>query len=186
MTLIEEIRSDMSLKNGSLSGAMLSFFLSLMMFIAVPYAVFVFASGSLDGGITIFGNVNGLADGVWGWVMNMMKYSVPLILLSVPIGFYRAGSYSRVPFRILFALYLGTWLWIASGGGIFSFPLTGDASSAVISLDVRYVAYVIIMISFAMIFLAFSELGGNRKKYLEALDRKRDTMSERKARRLSG
>ena len=42
-----------------------------------------------------------------------------------------------------------------------------------------------IMICFAMMFLALSELGGNRKDYLEALEKKKDSMSKRKARRLS-
>ena len=181
MILIDDIISDMSPKNGSLSGAMIYFFMTVGIFVVAPYAVFVFASGAGDG-MTVFGSVGGLADGVWGWVTDMMKYSFPLVLLSVFIGFYRAGSYARIPFKILFALYLGSWLWIASHGGVFSF----STGAGIISLDIRYVAYVLIMICIAMVFLTFSEFGGNRKKYLEALEKKKDTMSERKARRLSG
>ena len=181
--LIDDIRSDLSPKHGSLSGAMISFFLTIAIFVAVPYLLFTFASGSLTSGTTVFGYTDDIADGVWGWIIDMMKYAFPMILLSVFIGFYRAGSYARIPFKILFALYLGSWLWIASHGGVFSFTIASTSTS--ITLDVRYIAYVMIMICFAMVFLTFSEFGGNRKKYLEALEKKKDTMSERKARRLS-
>ena len=185
MRYIDEVRYDLSLKNGSLSGAMISFFISIGIFVIAPYAIFAFASGSFEG-TTVFGDKGDLADGVWGWIIEMIRYAFPLVLLSIPIGFYRAGSFARIPFKILFALYLGSWLWIAAHGGIFSFTLSEGGTLTTISLDVRYVAYVMIMICIAMVFLAFSEFGGNRKKYLEALEKKKDTMSRRRARRLSG
>ena len=184
MTLAEDIKFDVSPKNGSLAGALISFFSAVGMFVIIPYVLFMSVSGDL-------GVINGdLADGAWDRVMDLIKYAAPLVLLSIPIGFYRAGSYARIPFKIMFALYLGSWIWIASGGGIFSVSfdaaaVMGAASSIFVEIDIKYVIYVMIMICFAMMFLAFSEFGGNRKKYLEAIEKKKDTMSKRKARRLS-
>ncbi|MCL2786503.1 MAG: hypothetical protein FWD81_04710 [Methanomassiliicoccaceae archaeon] len=186
MTLLDDIRTDMSPKKGTLTGALICFCITIIIFVVIPYALFAVASGSPGGGMTFIGDADGLEEGVWGWVTDMMKYAFPMVLLSVFIGFYRAGSYARIPFKVLFALYLATWLWIASHGGVFTFQLVSGGMTSVIEFDVRYIAYVLIMISFAMLFLTFSEFGGNRKKYLEALERKKDTMSKRKARRLSG
>jgi hypothetical protein len=193
MTLIDDIRFDLSPKNGSIVGALISFFITRGVFVVAPYALFMAASGTIAGtGGTVFGDSDALMNGAWEWVADLIKYSVPFVLLSIPIGFYRAGSYARIPFKILFALYFGSWLWIASHGGVFEMTLSGASvmsggvSTMALALDVRPVVYVMIMICFAMIFLAISEFGGNRKKYFEAIERKKDTMSKRRARRLSG
>ncbi|MDR0778264.1 MAG: hypothetical protein LBE48_02335 [Methanomassiliicoccaceae archaeon] len=193
MTLIEDIRFDLSPKNGSLVGALISFFITIGAFVVAPYVIFIAASGTItDTGGTIFGSSDVLMNGAWGWVSDLMKYALPFIILSIPIGFYRAGSYARIPFKILFALYFGSWLWIAAHGGVFEMFLSdaavvsGSASTIILDLDVRPVTYVMIMISFAMIFLAISEFGSNRKKYFEAIEKKKDTMSRRRARRFSG
>ena len=188
MTRMEDLKTDLSTKNGSLSGALISFFVALITFVIAPYAVFLFVTGQLDGGSIIPSSIGSLssgggidADELWVWVERVITYSFPLVILSLFIGFYRAGSYARIPFRVIFALYTGCWLWIASNGGIF----TLEAGGATLGLDIRYIIYVMIMISFAMIFVAFSEFSGNRKKYLEAIEKKKDAMAARKARRLS-
>jgi len=189
--LIDDILFDLSPRNGSLAGAILSFLCVLMVFVIAPYILFAFISGGLpDIGMEFGIDASEIIDGIWPWIVDMMKYAIPLILLAIPIGFYHAGSYARVPFKMLFALYMGAWLWIASHGGIFSmslpvFEMFGSTSAVTVGIDVQYVIYVMILICFAMMFLALSELGGNRKKYLEALEKKKDTMSKRKARRLS-
>jgi len=191
MKLIDEIRFDLSPKNGSLAGALLSFICVLTVFVIAPYILFTFISGRLPGiGIEFGIDTSEIAAGIWPWIMDMMKYAIPLVLLSIPIGFYRAGSYARVPFKMLFALYLGSWLWIASNGGVFDMTLPiselfGSTSTLTIGIDVKYVVYVMVLICFVMVFLALAELGGDRKDYFEALDKKKDTMSKRKARRLS-
>ncbi|MCL2890303.1 MAG: hypothetical protein FWF40_00230 [Methanomassiliicoccaceae archaeon] len=191
MKLIDDILFDLSPRNGTLAGAILSFLCVLMVFVIAPYILFAFLSGGLpDIGIEFGIDTAEIIDGIWPWIMDMMKYAVPLILLSIPIGFYHAGSYARVPFKMLFALYMGAWLWIASHGGIFDmtlpgFEIFGSTSALTVGLDVKYIVYVMIMICFAMMFVALAELGGNRKKYLETLEKKKDTMSKRKARRLS-
>ena len=124
MKLIDDILFDLSPKNGSLAGAILSFICVLMVFIIAPYVLFAFISGGLPGIGTEFGiDTSEIAAAIWPWIQDMMKYAIPLLLLSIPIGFYRAGSYARVPFKMLFALYLGSWLWVASHGGIFTMTL---------------------------------------------------------------
>jgi len=191
MKLKDDILFDLSPKNGSLTRAILTFICVLFIFVIIPYALFLFISGSLPGiGDNLGIDTSDLAEGIWPWVVDMMKYAIPLLLLSIPVGFYRAGSYARVPFKMLFALYLGSWLWVASHGGVFTmtlpvFEIFGGTSTLTIGIDVRYVVYVMIMICFVMMFLALSELGGNRKDYLEALEKKKDLMSKRRARRLS-
>ncbi|MDR0334915.1 MAG: hypothetical protein LBH69_03415 [Methanomassiliicoccaceae archaeon] len=191
MTLIDDIRYDLSPKNGWLTGAGIYFFAVLAVFVIVPYLVYSFAADGLAStDVTLFGAAD-LRNGAWLWVSDMMKYAIPLLLLAIPIGFYRAGSYARIPFKIIFAVYLGSWLWVASHGGVFSatvdgIEISGITSSLTLGLDVRYVVYVTLMICFAMMFLAVSEFGGNRQKYFEYLEKKKDTMSRRKARRLSG
>jgi len=190
MTLTQKILFDFSPKNGTIVGAILSFIFALVTFVIAPYVLFALVSGGLADISGMIGiDVNEMAESVWPMAESMMKYAVPLVLLSIPVGFYRAGSYARVPFKMLFALYLGSWLWVASQGGIFviDMPLEigGSTSALAMGLDIRYIIYVMMMICFVMMFLAFSELGDKRKKYLEALEKKKDKMSKRKMRRLS-
>lgn len=190
MKLIDDLLTDLSPKNGSLLGALLSFIFVLMAFVIIPYLLFAFVSGGLSAIGDAFGiDASDISEGIWPWVTDMMKYAIPLVLLSIPIGFYRAGSYARVPFRMMFALYLASWLWIASHGGVFIVTLPSveifGGTSITIGIDVKYLIYIMIMICFVMVLVAVSELGGNRKEYLEALEKKKDTMSKRKARRLS-
>ena len=191
MTLADDIKFDFSPKNGWILGAAIRFFSVLMVFVIIPYMVYSFAASALsDSGAAVIGDLD-LRNVAWDWVYNMMKYAIPLILLAIPIGFYRKGSYARIPFRIAFSIYLASWLWIASNGGIFSASLSdewisGTVSTVTLGIDVRYIVYITMMICFAMVFLAFAEFGGNRKKYFEILEKKKDTMSKRKARRLSG
>jgi len=191
MALIDDIKFDLSLKNGTVTGAMIRSFIVLGTFIILPYLIYTFASGNLsEAGDSLFGI--DLQEGAWDWVSNMMKYAIPLVLLSIPIGFYRKGSYARIPFKIVFAIYMGSWLWISSQGGVFivtgveEMMIEGVSSSITVGIDVKYVVYVMLLICVAMMFLAFSEFAGNRKKYFEWLEKKKDTMSKRKARRLSG
>ena len=190
MTLIDDIRFDLSPRNGWITGAGIYFFVVLTVFVIIPYMVYSFAADGLAAtDISLFGSSD-LRGGAWTWVSNMMKYAIPLVLLAIPIGFYRAGSYARIPFKIVFSLYLGSWLWVSSHGGVFSAAAGADiggiASTITLGLDMRYVVYVTLMICFAMMFIAIAEFGGNRQKYFEWLEKKKDTMSRRKARRLSG
>ncbi|MDR2866312.1 MAG: hypothetical protein LBV13_02780 [Methanomassiliicoccaceae archaeon] len=182
MTLKEDIISDLSPKNGSLSGALISFFIAIGVFVIFPYIIFILTAGYIDDNIAVLEDIGPIKGAVWAWVEDIIKYSFPLVILSLFIGFYRAGSYVRIPLKILFALYIGAWLWISSHGGVFGF----SAGGMTLGLDITHVVYVMVMISFAMIFVAFAEFSGNRKKYLEAIDKKKDTMSRRRARRLSG
>jgi hypothetical protein len=69
---------------------------------------------------------------------------------------------------------------------MFEADIGGIASTITLGFDVRYVVYVTLFVCFAMIFVTFAEFAGNRKKYFEYLEKKKDTMSRRKARRLSG
>jgi len=190
VTLIDDIRFDLSPRNGWITGAGIYFFVVLTVFVIIPYMVYSFAADGLAAtDISLFGSSD-LRGGAWTWVSNMMKYAIPLVLLAIPIGFYRAGSYARIPFKIVFSLYLGSWLWVSSHGGVFSAAAGADiggiASTITLGLDMRYVVYVTLMICFAMMFIAIAEFGGNRQKYFEWLEKKKDTMSRRKARRLSG
>jgi hypothetical protein len=190
MTMIDDMRFDLSPKNGWLTGAGIYFFIVLLLFVIIPYLVYSFAAGGLsETSVTFFG-VFDLRNTAWDWVSDLLKYAIPLLLLAIPIGFYRAGSYARIPFKIIFAIYLGSWMWVASHGGIFTSTfeteIAGTASLITIGFDVRYVVYVTLFICFAMIFVTFAEFAGNRIKYFEALEKKKDTMSRRKARRLSG
>ncbi|MCL2607064.1 MAG: hypothetical protein FWD92_00690 [Methanomassiliicoccaceae archaeon] len=187
MTLLRDIRTDFSLENGTLLGAMLSLIIAISMFIVLPYTVALYASGGLEQ--IAIGNAGAMEYGMWDTVSDLMKYAVPLILLSIPVGFYRSGSYAKIPFRILFTFYLGAWIWIASQGGIFTVEMGSVAdgiSSMTLNLDVRYIVFIVMIICLAMMFLAFAEFGGSREKYLKALEKKKDTMSKRKVRRVSG
>lgn len=180
VAFLSDIKYDLSPKNGTLTGALISFFIALAVFVIAPYAVFLAVSGGMAAAWT-GADAEILTDLLRDQVYRMMKYSIPLILLSLFVGFYRSGSYAKIPFRMIFALYLTSWLWIVSYGGVFEITI----SEMTVGIDIRYVVYVMMMICFAMMFLAFSEFGGNRMKYLKAAEKKRDIMNKRKARRLS-
>ena len=177
MTLLKDIKTDFSPRYGSLLRAITSFIGSMITFVVIPFVVFNFMAIQMSGA-----GLNNIMDETWLLVQNMIKFSVPMVLLSIPIGFYRPGSYARVPFKVLSAIYLASWLRMVSNNGILLMEMSEEIT---VVLDISMITYIVMMIAFAKVFLAFSECGGKRKEYLEKIDKKKDTMAKRKARRLS-
>ena len=168
--------SEFSPKCMSFSGAFFSLSRSVVTYIILPLAAIALISGigaeltanagseSLD-----FGQ---MLDQFNVYLRNLMIYSIPLIILSIFVGLYEKGSYARIPFRLVYCLYLAVMLLMFTKGGHMDMTIDGSAlggglDSVTIVLNIEAVIYILAIISALKGFLAFAEFSDNRKKYLE-------------------
>lgn len=167
---------------GSPGGAFLSMSMTLFAFILIPLSAFALANG-VFGNMMAEGGGGGMSpdqmqkilDELWSYVHRLIRYSIPLIFIAMPVGFYRAGSYAKIPFRLLFALYSVLIILSFTNGGVmyFTVPVASGSGgsftmdSVTIALDISTFIYISILIGIAGAFLAFTEFASNRKEFVE-------------------
>ncbi|KQM10807.1 hypothetical protein AOA81_01120 [Methanomassiliicoccales archaeon RumEn M2] len=91
------------------------------------------------------------------------------------MGLYRAGSYAKIPFRFLFAIYSVIILIGLTDGGYDGYrpgPAHGygqrfELDDVVITLDITVFIYISMLIGTAGAFLAFTEFASGRKEFME-------------------
>ena len=178
----EEVYRDFSLKCGSVSGSFLSFCVAIVKYIIIPLALITlidkvgasilgsFSSGTLDFGVIL--------QEFTIYIRKFMVYSIPLLFLSIFIGYYPKGNYARIPFEFISAVYLAFILLLFTNGGYLDLHLDGSSlgiaelESADVTLVVTSFVYILATISIAKGFLAFAEFADCRKKYLKNLAKK--------------
>ena len=172
--------TDFSLKCGSFGSAFCSLCVAVVTYIVLPLSIIALIDGV---GADLSAAIAGTTGIDFGQILleikpyldMLMLYSIPLIFLSIPIGFYPAGNYARIPFKVISALYLAALLLMFTNGGFLS--ITIDASgmgvpgltSVGLDLQIQAIIYILALISAAKGFLAFAEFSSNRKDYLEEL-----------------
>ena len=168
--------SEFSPRCMSYGGAFLSLSKSVTTYIILPLAAIALISGigaelsaSVGSGSLDFGE---MLDQFNVYLRNLMIYSIPLIILSIFVGLYDKGSYARIPFRLVYCLYLAVMLLMFTKGGHMDMVIDGSAfggqlDSLTLVLNIEAVIYILAIISALKGFLAFAEFSDNRKKYLE-------------------
>lgn len=169
-------------RDGQIGGAFLMFVKILFIFVIVPLSAYALLTGLMDiaaqNGTELFdgSSQDQIMTLARDTLVRALAFSIPLLIIAIPMGFYPAGNAAKIPFRLMFAIYLAIWTWIVTTGGIFDFAISGiqsgsmDISSISVTLDLTLLIYIVIILCIVKGFLAFSEYGSNREKYLEDVE----------------
>ena len=172
--------TDFSLKCGSFGSAFCNLCCAITVYILLPLSLISLIDGI---GTDLSAALAGSSGIDFGQVLiqlrpyldMLMMYSIPLVILSIPIGFYPAGNYARIPFKLVSALYLAALLLMFTNGGFLSVSIDASAmgvpglSTVGLDLQIQAIIYILALISVARGFLAFAEFSSNRKDYLKEL-----------------
>lgn len=173
--------SEFSLRYTVPGGAFLSFSVTLFTLILLPLSLFALINGLVANmGTELIGEMTPeqmqqILDELWLYVRKLIRYAIPLLIIAIPMGLYRAGSYAKIPFRFLFAIYSVIIIISLTDGGMvdIALDLPIDAGSEfsieniVITLDITVFIYITMLIGTAGAFLAFTEFASNRKDFME-------------------
>lgn len=183
-----------SFREGDGGRAFLSFAKAALVFIIFPLSMYALLQGLVNTSDGVEYAELFMNDQMIGLmketVERAIKYSIPFLIIAIPMGFYARGNAAKIPFRIIWALYTAIWIWVLAQGGLFTTALndlsfgTINISSVSIALDLTAFLYITLMICVTKAFLAFSEYGSYRKEYLESLEekeKKRKKREEKKA-----
>jgi len=176
-------KNEFALSKGSFGQSFLCVVRTAVGFIIIPLCMFALMEGVMDVAIangmfssSMFDDMTDLSQGM---LMRAIKYSLPFLIIAIPMGFYPSGNAAKIPFRLLFAVYMVIWIWVITNGGVIfaemgTIPIGGGLTMDSIGLRINLtnVLYITLMIALAKGFLAFSEYGSHREKYLEELNKK--------------
>jgi hypothetical protein len=176
-------KNEFALSKGSFGQSFLCVVRTAVGFIIIPLCTFALIEGVMDVAIangmfssSMFDDMTDLSQGM---LMRAIKYSLPFLIIAIPMGFYPSGNAAKIPFRLLFAVYMVIWIWVITNGGVIfaemgTIPIGGGLTMDSIGLRINLtnVLYITLMIALAKGFLAFSEYGSHREKYLEELNKK--------------
>ena len=180
--------SDFSLKCGSWTSSFFYLCKAITVYIIIPLALIALLQGmgprmnEIMAAEIDFGPV---LDEFIVYLDRYLIYSIPLVILSIFIGYYSPGSYARIPFKFLSAVYLAIMLLLFTEGGHLYVSMPAEAVESMglagldLTLDVVGIIYILSIISFVKGFLAFTEFSDNRKQYLEDLAEKFNTKDEK-------
>ena len=160
---------------GSKSGALWGLIKEFLPLLILPIVLF-----TVMGWVMESGDVNATMEDYKGMIMSAAIFAIPLIILSIPLGYYAKGNSARIAFAFIFPIYTGIWIWLFTNGG--NFPVTlppmsiGSLtlSSMEIVLNIRTILYIVMVICFLKGLLAFTEYSKNREKFQEKL--KKDSL----------
>lgn len=174
--------SNFSLENGDAGKAFLSLAKTVFVFIFMPLSLYALFTGVVDsasagGGFLNPGTLDQMKTVIDQLIRKAIKYAIPFLIISVPLGFYPRGNAAKIPFRMAWAFYMAVWIWILAEGGS-STALSGLSLGTVaidsfrLNLDLTHIMYISLMVCITKGFLAFSEYGSYHEEYLESLESK--------------
>lgn len=178
---------DLSLKNGSFGKGIVGMLAAALVFLIIPVSVATLGMHVLELAMADISSYSELpldADALAAlqneliWFRDkVILYSIPIIILAFPKGFYPKGNFGRVPFGILQSVTIALWIWYITNGGILpinvDIPLeivSGVDATATVSVNLILTGfiYLFMLVAIAKGGYYFVEYGGNRKKYLLA------------------
>ena len=194
----ELIKDDFAFSAGDIGGAFYELAKALLIFMIVPLSLYALISGVANQAIAsgtmdpeAIADLNEVMSTLWDYVRRFIRYSIPMLFLAIPVGFYSAGSYAKIPFRILAALYLAVLLIMFTNGGDIFVSLYNVinteqliVNSVSVNINIAPIIYMMVIICIAKAFLSFAEFAGSREKYLEDYTEKQQKAAEKKAKKL--
>ncbi|MDD3398612.1 MAG: hypothetical protein PHW93_03330 [Candidatus Methanomethylophilaceae archaeon] len=179
---------DFSLKNGSFGKGIVGMLAAALLFMIIPVSIATLGIHVLELAMEDIASSSDLpldADSLGALINELVLfrdkvilYSLPIIILAFPKGFYPKGNFGRVPFGILQSVAIALWIWYVANGGVLPIDLdiplddfvSGINATATVSLDLILTGfiYLFMLVAIAKGGYYFVEYGGNRKKYLLA------------------
>lgn len=171
----------------SLASTIVTFILIPLSIFALMEGIMTYASGS---GLGMFDPdmLDQLVGVTQETLERAIKYSIPFLVIAIPMGFYARGNIAKVPFRLIWAVYMMIWMWMILQGGVFTTAMhdigieTINISTISIALDLTFIIYITLMVCVTKGFLAFSEYGSYHKEYVEELEERKEK-KEKKSRK---
>ena len=157
-------------KVGSKKKAVWSLIKEFLPLLIIPVVLFL-----LIGWMLADSSSNATMDVYQDMVLKAAVFSIPLIILAIPLGYYAKGNSARIPFAFFFPVYTGIWVYLFTNGGKFPVNLPAmdigplALSSGEIVLNIGVILYIIIILCFLKGIMAFTEYSANREKFQEKL-----------------
>lgn len=158
---------------GSVWGSVNAVGITFVLYILIPLIIMYMISSlgesigaSADMDLTIF------TDEINKYLIRLALYSIPLLFISLFKGYYAPGNRARIPFKVVYSLYVALMLLLVTNFGNFTAAV--DMSSIIdgmgdvsVVLNVGMLIYILAAISAAKAPLAFTEYIDKRKEYQE-------------------
>lgn len=180
MGMKEDAVSDFRFRRGSPGGAFLSLSKAIVKFIMLPLGMLALIAGIGNGLPTGGMDFAAIIEQLSVYLNRLMVYAIPLVILAIPLGFYPKGNYARIPFKLIYGLYLALLLLLFTDGGVLSMSLDGSTlgieglTAVKVDLRIQTVIYILALISVVKAFMAFAEFGSYRKDYLKSMAEKEE------------
>jgi len=157
---------------GSKKGAVWGFIKEFFPIIILPIILFALIGWLISGS-----NVDMPMDDYNSMIRSAAIFSIPLIIMAIPLGYYAKGNSARIPFAFFFPVYAGIWILLFTNGGNLPLSLPGmdvgtlSISSMDVVLDIKILIYIMMFVCFLKGLMAFTEYSANRKKFQEKLNK---------------
>lgn len=180
---------DRKLKGG-LGNALASSLWATLIFIVLPITFILFTVGVIDVAVADLGDdlpeeikdiIDGFVGGLEDFMMTVIIYAIPIILVALPFGFFKRGSGLRLLFGFLQLPLIALWLYYITNGGVLLVGVTDAtipnlpedlplalALSGAVELDMSGLIYVLMAVVFAKGAVHLAEYGGYRGRYLRS------------------
>jgi hypothetical protein len=182
-----EYKHDFRKEIGSKKDAITSFAFSLIAMVGIPLVLILF---SKDIGAWLASFISGMSADDLGSAIKLVNtfantyllFGLPILLLSIPIGFYPQGSWSRLTFRLMSGIYAVFWLYMILAGGVFTINATDLAQSMntgmtelSMTIDIRGFMWVLLALSALRNIVPIAEFYGARDEFLHGPKNKNRT-----------
>ena len=155
---------------GSKAGAVGGFLKQFLPLVIIPLIILKVLDAVMDNTF-----IEGSTDPYKEMVNLLIIFSIPLLLLAIPKGYYAKGNSARIPFAFIFPIYSIAWIWLFTNGGLLPVSLPEmdigalTISSAEMVLDLSILLYIMMAIGILKGLMAFTEYSKYREKFQEKL-----------------
>jgi len=135
---------------GGVKGAVSYFLKTLIVFIVLPLAFYYSIPYLFDAVAPgISGDMKEQVETLWPYIEKMIYCAIPLVIISIPLGYFKRGDKRKVPFRIAYGIAAAALIWIVTNGGKFDLAMSdvGLGSVSVASFSITLNNSLLIMIT---------------------------------------
>ncbi len=193
--------ADRKLKGGLFNGIASSLY-STLVFIVSPIVLILFMIGVINVAVADLGAelpqlgidmIDEVIAGMEAFMLNVIVYAIPIIIVAFPLGFFKRGSMLRLLSGLAQVPLIALWLYYITEGGVLlvdlsnisaesflpeSLPL-GFAFTGVLEMDMSGLFYLLMALIVAKGAVHIAEYGGYRSRYLRSKHKGDDDDYER-------
>lgn len=174
---VMDARSDFDHERGSIWKALFSFLKYFITLVVIPLGIIALINmyvGKMDLSTETQELLRSALGEVDVYIDRIVLMAIPMLIIAIPLGFYREGSYAKIPFRFAEGLWAGIMLLVVTNFGTFGMTLNDlvvSSSSFDIGINLAIAPVIYIMFGLCVVraFLAFVEFKGAREEYLDWL-----------------